>query len=175
MLQKLKTLHTILGSAGFILTGSAALAYHGLITFEEVKDLDILLVTPDQSAIDVLDRLQLANPSLKYRVGGPVTYSFIYEGVKVDIWVINSQEDKISCLTQDGIRLASIKSIVNAKINIGRSKDWIHLMQLGRRIFNPVTFNSVLPLISNHSEGYEEILDTVEDKSSLPKPTARKA
>lgn len=156
MLQKLKTLHTILGSNGFILTGSTALAYHGLLEISEAKDLDILLVKPDQGALDVLNKLQAANPSAKFREGGPVKYSFIYEDVKVDVWILDSHEDSTFTCTPDGIRIASIRSIVNAKKHIGRSKDWIHLMQLANKIFDKNQFDSALSQISNHSESYTD-------------------
>lgn len=151
-LEKLKTLHTILGAETFILTGTTALAYHGLMNFESAKDLDILLIKPTPAAIEVLKSFQSANPSSKFKQGGPVDYSFYYEGVKIDVWILLTYQDGHWTLTQDGIRLASIQSIVDAKIKIGRAKDWIQLMQLSKKIFNPSDFNNILPSLSTRGD-----------------------
>lgn len=153
-LEKLKTLHTILGTNNFILTGTTALAYHGLLDFSEAKDLDILLINPSDGAKEVLSNLQKANPSPKFKEGGSVTHSFFYEGVKVDVWILASHEDTEYIQTKEGIKLASIRWIVKAKEMIGRSKDWIQLMQLSRKIFDQNKFNNQLPQITNHSEDY---------------------
>ena len=154
MIEKLISLHTVLGKEAFTLTGSTALAYHGLIDFEDAKDLDIRLFNPSKTTIEVLDRLQSANPNPKFKIGGRVNYSFIYEDVKVDIWIVDIDESCDS-YTKDGIRLASIKSIVKAKLEIGRSKDWIHLMQLAKKIYDPIKFEEQLSSINNHSESYD--------------------
>lgn len=156
MLEKLKTLHTLLGPEGFILTGSTALAYHGLLQFDEAKDLDIILVTPNEAAIAILDKFQAASPSPKFKVGGCVNYSFIFEGVKVDIWIVGSINET-KCFNEDGIRIATIRHIVAAKQNIGRSKDWIQLMQLANKIFDKKAFEGQLSSIGNHSNDYSEV------------------
>lgn len=156
MLEKLKTLQILLGKEDLVLTGSTALAYHGLLDFTEAKDLDLCLINPSAGAKDILDKLQEANPSKKHWDGSPVNYSFIYEGVKVDIWITSAHEENNYVFNADGVKIASIRQIVKAKIGYNRSKDWIQLMQLSGKIFDPAKFKSILPTLSNHSEEYEE-------------------
>lgn len=157
MLQKLKTLQTILGSDNFILTGSTALAFHGLANMGECNDLDLIIVNPSATALDVLTKLQLANPSKKHSDTSPVNYSFLYEGVKVDIWVVQSFDDANPTFTKDGVQLANIASIVKSKLSYGRPKDWIQLMKLSKKIYNADLFESKLETIScKDADDYEE-------------------
>lgn len=155
IIEKLKTLKTLLSSNELILTGSTALAYHGLLKMDEAKDLDLLILNPSDTTKEVLNRLQADYPSSKWREGSPVSHSFIYEGVKVDVWFLTCHEDAEYLTTSDGVQVSSIGAIVNAKLSIGRSKDWIQLMQLSKRIFDPAKFEAQLPNIANHSEDYE--------------------
>lgn len=156
MITKLKTLQTILGVEGFVLTGSLALMYHGLIDESRVNDIDLILVNPSENARAVLDNLQAAEPSPKFRPGGPVNYSFFYEGVKIDIWVQDRYEEERVVMTEEGIRLANVKHIVQAKKSINRPKDWVNLMQIAKRIYDPVEFEKVLPSITEF-EGYTPV------------------
>lgn len=156
ILQKLKTLHTILGTKDFVLTGSLALAYHGLLEFSEAKDLDIILIKPDETAKKVLKNLTEANPSPKHKEGSPVSYSFIIESVKIDVWVVDSYPTERLIRTEDDIRISTIKEIVKAKKSYNRSKDWVQLMQLSRKIFNPNEFSGLVDSISNFSDEYPD-------------------
>jgi hypothetical protein len=154
-IEKLKQLNALLGQE-IIITGSTALAYHGLLTMDEAKDLDVLILKPTETTKEVLARLQKAEPSAKFKEGGMIAHSFIYDGVKVDVWFIADHEDKQYLVTEDGVKVASINSIVKAKRSYNRSKDWIQLMQLARKIYSEPEFLTVLPSISNHSEDYNE-------------------
>lgn len=156
MITKVKTLQTILGVEGFVLTGSLALMYHGLIEENKVNDIDLILVNPSENARAALDNLQAAEPSPKFRPGGPVNYSFFYEGVKVDIWLQDRYEDGRVIMTEEGVRLANVKHIVQAKKSINRPKDWVNLMQIAKRIYDPVEFEKVLPSIAEF-EGYAPV------------------
>lgn len=158
MIEKLKTLKTSLGEARVILTGSMALVYHGLHLGKLPQDLDVILVKPSATAKAVLESHQKANPSKRWKEGSPVTYSFMYNGVKIDIWVVEDYADaKNSCFTSDGIELASIEDIVAAKKSYNRPKDHIQLMQLSRRIFNEESFRSKLNDINTYDtdESYD--------------------
>lgn len=143
-IEKLKTLKALLGAKEVILTGSLALAYHGLLELTDCKDLDILVLNPSDTTTEVLKRLQTESPSPKFVEGGPVNYSFFYEEIKVDVWVITAHEDKEYLTTKDGIQIASIKSIVKAKLSYNRTKDWVQLMQLAKKIYDPAKFASAL-------------------------------
>jgi hypothetical protein len=155
MIQKLITLKTLLGSKNLILTGSTALAYHGLLDMTEANDLDIVITSPTATETEILNRLQSESPSKKFVPGGVVNYSFLFEGVKVDVWTVDKHPDSEFLQTKDGVQVASIRSIVNAKLGYGRSKDWIQLMQLSKRIFDEDKFKKELPSISNHNEEYD--------------------
>ena len=151
MLEKLKTLKTILPAKEFILTGSTALAYHGLAELTASKDLDIILVEPADSAKEILERLQKENPNPKFTGKGTLAYSFIYEGVKVDIWVAKVDAENLLS-TPDGIKVSCIKSIVQAKKSYNRPKDWIQLMQLSSKIFDGKLFESQISSIITDDE-----------------------
>lgn len=151
MLEKLKTLKTILPANEFILTGSTALAYHGLAELSASKDLDIILVDPSDSAKEILDRLQKENPNPKFTGKGTLTYSFIYEGIKVDIWVAKVDAKNLLS-TPDGIKVSCIQSIVKAKKSYNRPKDWVQLMQLASKIFDGKLFESQLSSIVTDDE-----------------------
>jgi hypothetical protein len=144
MLEKLKTLQTLLGKEDLVLTGSTALAFHGLMNMSDAHDLDLVLVNGSDLAVGVLDKLQAANPSKKHHAQSPVDYSFIYEGVKVDIWHLKAHGEKNYLLTSDGIKVSSISSIVKAKKSYNRPKDWVQLMQLSAKIFDNTEFTKVL-------------------------------
>jgi hypothetical protein len=153
MITKVKTLQTILGADGFILTGSLALMYYGLV--DKAGDIVLILVNPSETARTVLDNLQTTDPSPKFRPGGPVNYSFFFEGAKVDVWIQQTScEEKPVIMTKEGIRLASVRHIVQAKKRIGRPKDWISLMQIAKRIYDPVEFEKALSGIAE-IEGYK--------------------
>jgi hypothetical protein len=152
MITKVKTLQTALSAEDFILTGSMALMYHGLVEKAKVNDIDLILVNPSESARAVLDSLQAANPSPKFRPGGPVNYSFFYEGTKVDVWIKNQREEGEIIMTKEGVQLSSVKHIAQAKKNISRPKDWISLMQIAKQIYDPAEFEKILPNISLSGE-----------------------
>lgn len=157
MLEKLKTLQTLLGKEDLVLTGSTALSFHGLMEMANAKDLDLILVNASASAIEILDKLQAANPSKKHHAGSPVNYSFIYEGVKVDIWLTKSHETTPYLSTPDGIKVSSVASIIKAKKSYNRPKDWIQLMQLASKIFDKIEFDKVLPNVKTDSDsGYDD-------------------
>lgn len=157
MLQKLKTLQTLLGAKDLILTGSTALAYHGLLEFTESNDLDLILVNPTATEEEILKRLQDAEPSPKHRTGSPVNYSFLYEGVKVDIWVQSAHKEKEYTFNSDGVKISSVKHIVEAKVGYNRPKDWLQLMQLSAKIFDPEKFKKVLPTVkTSDNSGYPD-------------------
>ena len=156
MIEKLKTLQTLLGKEDLVLTGSTALAYHGLLEMTEAKDLDLILVEATTEAKSILDKLQAESPSKKHHINSPVNYSFIYEGVKVDIWLVDSHEKNEYLYTKDGVKVGSIQSIVKAKKGYNRPKDWIQLMQLANKIFSKVDFEKQLPAIVQPDGEYNE-------------------
>ena len=133
-LEIAKHYKTLLPCEQFYVTGSTALAYHGLVELNSATDLDIILVNPTEAAKELLSRLQTANPA-HTKPGGKaeVNYIFKHEDVKVDIFVQAEKVDGL--LSCDGIQFSSVKHIVAAKKRINRMKDFIQLRNLSRLFF----------------------------------------
>lgn len=153
------------------LAGSMALAYHGLLNINTVHDVDLRILNPTQKQTKLLDDLQALNPSPKFIPGGKLDYSFFLFGCKFDIWVIDMEDvgtinPENQLYTSDIMRIADINSIVAHKVNAGRAKDWIQLMQLARRIFNPVFFDIKLPDIKSGIADYGDNLEATNDEPS---------
>ena len=131
----IKELQAILPAGKFIVTGTYALAMYGLYDFDKVKDLDILLWNPKEEAKSLALNLMETFPAkLKENyVGNPLFSSFYYQGTKVDIFIVQNIEPNIII---DDIAYATISHIVDAKIAIGREKDWVLLQKIAFSIFN---------------------------------------
>jgi hypothetical protein len=146
-MDKLKIAHhfkLVLPAEDFILTGTFALSKIGFDV--KVKDLDIILVNPTQSTLEVLESLEKSNPP-KNLLNYPTTlenkriFRFIYEGIEVDVFIYkNSVSTNIQ--TNCGIKVAGLKHIVKAKKDMGRPKDIVQLLNLSRNIITEEEFNS---------------------------------
>lgn len=151
-LQKLKVL---LGKNQLIITGSTALALHGLGKLTDAKDLDLVLVKPDDASKEVLSRLQNDKPNKKIKQGGSLTYSFFYEDVKVDIWAVDTHDGQL-LTTVDGVQVASIESIIQAKLSYNRPKDWLQLMKLSKLFYSAEKMDAAISSINTEDDEYPE-------------------
>jgi len=134
---------TLLPCEQFYVTGSTALAYHGLIELSSAADLDIILVNPTDAAKELLSRLQNDAPANTKPSGkAEVNYIFMHDGTKIDIFVQSEKVDGL--LSHNGIDFSSIKHIVAAKKRINRVKDWIQLRKLSQVICKYEEFNTFL-------------------------------
>jgi hypothetical protein len=145
-MDKLKIAHhlkTVLPAEDFILTGTFALSQLGFGV--KVNDLDIILVNPTQSTLEVLDSLEKANPP-KNLIDYPTPleiktiFRFIHDDVNVDVFIRRetvSTEVKTNC----GLKVASLKHIVKAKRDMNRPKDIIQLLSLSREIITTEEFD----------------------------------
>ncbi len=156
-IDTLKKLKVLLGNDKVIITGSTALALHGLGNLSDAKDLDLLLVSPTDATIEVLNRLQKDKPNKKLKPETALKYSFFYEDVKVDIWNANGTETDL--LTYNGFEVASVKSIVAAKLSYNRPKDWIQLMKLSKLFFAQDKLDMALSSINTEDDEYGDDLD----------------
>jgi hypothetical protein len=146
-MDKLKIAHhlkLVLPAEDFILTGTLAL--HKMGFGLKPKDLDIILVNPKQSTIDILDALETENPPknlIKYPT--PLEYKtifrFTYDDVEIDVF-IHKNQIITETQTQCGLKLASLKHIIEAKKAFGRPKDMLQLLKLSRSIINETEFNN---------------------------------
>lgn len=135
MKKIIKHYKTILDCEQFRVVGSTALRFLGLDVKE--GDLDIVLVNPKDSTLELLKKLQEASPA-KTSPGSStaVQYIFMYEGVKIDIFIdstVLKDCPKIDC---DGVLvdLNPVRETVAAKKQIGRAKDWLQLSKLASGI-----------------------------------------
>lgn len=146
-MDKLKIAHhfkLVLPAEDFILTGTFALSQMGFGI--KVKDLDIVLINPTQSTLEVLESLEKSNPP-KNLLDYPTTlenkrmFRFIHEGIEVDVFIYR---DKIPTViqTQCGLKIAPLYHIIQAKKVLGRPKDYIQLLSLSRKIMSDDEFNS---------------------------------
>jgi hypothetical protein len=169
--ETIATLKTMLPADDFILTGSYVLAKYGLVSWDKVADLDIILVKPNPETIDTLNRfmkdfpapstarlkaLPVPTPEIeevkekpvgKFAKFGIATPSklqaiFLYNKVKIDVFI----EDNFSetTLLIDGIKHATIPHILNAKKMYGRMKDWMQCRDMNRMFYIEEEFQQKL-------------------------------
>ena len=137
-LQIIKHYQTIFACDQFILTGSTALKFHGLV--DSSSDIDIILINPTEDCKTILEKLQ-EKSNKKNTYGGSVAYMFEHEGVKIDIFI---QLEKIDCCSYEGIFINPIKKIVEAKKKIGRTKDFAQLRKIASSILTEKELMSYL-------------------------------
>jgi hypothetical protein len=148
-MDKLKIAHhfkTVLPAEDFLLTGSFALSKLGLKV--KSKDLDLMLVKPKESTLQVLKDLEKENPP-KNLINYPVSlknrqlFRFMYEGTEVDVFIYHYSVPS-DVQTKCGLKLASIQHIIKAKKDLNRPKDILQLMSLSKSIINDTEVNEYL-------------------------------
>jgi hypothetical protein len=148
-MDKLKIAHyfkTVLPAEDFLLTGSFALSKLGLKV--KSKDLDLMLVKPKESTLQVLRDLEKENPP-KNLINYPVSlknrqlFRFMYEGTEVDVFIYHHSVPS-DVQTKCGLKLASIQHIIKAKKDLNRPKDILQLMSLSKSIINDTEVNEYL-------------------------------
>lgn len=133
---------TVLPADDFVLTGSFAL---NLIGFSiNFKDLDIILVNPKESTIDVLKDLQSKNPPKNLiDYPGREVYRFVYDGVDIDVF-ITKQTINTSLFTESNIKLYTVGNIVLEKLKLSRPKDYIQLKRLADQMMSQEKFDNYI-------------------------------
>ena len=137
-LEIIKHYKTILACEQFILTGSTALQYHGLV--ETSSDIDIILVNPTDECKKIIEKLEeKSNTQNTYKAS--VAYIFEHEGVKIDIFIETTKTD---CCSYEGVFISPIKKIVEAKKKIARIKDFAQLRKIASSILTDIELMSYL-------------------------------
>jgi hypothetical protein len=142
-LSILKNFKAALTTEQFILGGSTALAYYGLLPEGKAKDLDIILVNPDENTLSLLEKLQEISPAKTKPLKGSnarVNYIIDHFGVKIDFFVLKDRID--TEFEYKGILLNTIPNIVKAKKEANRPKDWLQLRNLSRFFFKQEEFTN---------------------------------
>lgn len=154
-------LKAILACKDFVVTGSFVLSEFGLVPKTSVADIDIIIVQPEQSTIDTINRLMVDFPSKvklppigeKAVDDGKVKKackkvplecdaSFMFDKVKVDIFI--KDELTYATINVDGLKYTTIPSIVEAKKRYSRMKDWLQLRDMARTLFVTEEFEAML-------------------------------
>lgn len=154
----IKNLKLVFDCQHFIITGSVALAKYGLLSWDKVNDIDILLVSPTEVAKEMALKFMeqqpaKAKPKEKTKDSLGLFSIFIWQGVKVDIFISKGED----FLEIDGNKYATIPHIVQAKTVCNRLKDWISLRNIARQFFIESNFQSYLnnnPVFTNNQEEY---------------------
>lgn len=137
-LKIIKHYQTILACEQFILTGSTALQFHGLV--ETSSDVDIILVNPTDECKKIIEKLkEKSNMQNTYKAN--VAYIFEHEGVKIDIFIETTKTD---CCSYEGVFINPIKKIVEAKKKIARIKDFAQLHKIASSILTDIELMSYL-------------------------------
>jgi len=137
-LEIIKHYQTILACEQFILTGSTALQFHGLV--ETSSDVDIILVNPTDECKKIIEKLEeKSNTQNTYKAS--VAYIFEHEGVKIDIFIETTKTD---CCSYEGVFIDPIYRIVAAKKKIARTKDFAQLRKIASSILTEKELMSYL-------------------------------
>jgi predicted nucleotidyltransferase len=123
---------SIIKAEKFVLTGSTVLHLHGL-TKKEPQDIDIILVNPDETSIEILKRLQeTTNPNFKHYDG--TMFQIKHEATNVDFFIVSELKEKTLEL-KDGIEMSLVMPIIKAKKSYSRDKDVLDLMAMAKNIY----------------------------------------
>jgi hypothetical protein len=155
----INNLKNMLPATDFIITGSYVLAKYGLMPWDKVFDLDIILIKPEISApsttklkTTVLPIPEVEDPNEKVdnkfgKVAKAQTSSllqaiFKFEDTKIDIFI----EDNFSepTLLIDGIKHTTVSHILKTKKSYGRMKDWMQCREMSRVFYIEEEFRSAI-------------------------------
>jgi hypothetical protein len=138
----------LLQAEDFLITGTLALKLMGF-NIKSVKDLDIILVKPKRSTLDILQTLEDLDPPknlLNYPVVKMVdkqVFRFMHGDLSIDVF-IKDNYFKDTLQTGDGIKIAPLNHIVEAKKSMRRPKDVFQLLALRSTILNDTELQSYL-------------------------------
>lgn len=127
----------------FILTGSYCLNILGLYD-KKPKDLDIILVNPDATSIDVLERLKIENPDYP---DSQLLTRVKHGDIIIDFFIEKNKRDVLEL--KDGTLLAMPKDVVKAKKSHGRLKDILQLQVMSEMFFTKEDLDKYLKVETN--------------------------
>lgn len=107
----------------FIVTGGVALERYGLVQSEEVSDLDIILVNPNEELLKTLRKLEQVSPIKDrccYLAGKEGLVRFTLDGINIDVFIEKTMK---RCVYSEHLSLNPLMDILTAKKRYGRAKD----------------------------------------------------
>ena len=137
----IKHYQTLLPAEQFVITGSLALFYMGLVEKKNVGDIDIILVNPTDESLNILQRLAKEQPA-KTKASGIDAVIFQHENTKVDVFF--SKERIQTSLKVGDFEISTADHIIKEKQKVGRIKDWIQLRKISRKLFIQEEFEKFL-------------------------------
>jgi hypothetical protein len=159
--ETILTLKIMLPAIDFIVTGSFVLAKYGLVPWDKVIDLDIILVRPENFTIELLNRFMKDNPApstAKLRTNpipiieetkekvlksSPFLQAiFMFDHIKVDIFIEPNFSEPT--LLVENIKYTTIPHIIAAKKSYGRMKDWLQCRDMSKILFEQQEFVNLL-------------------------------
>lgn len=143
MNEIVKYYKTLLPCEKFIVTGSLALSYMGLYDKTKVGDIDIIIYNPDKSCAELLQRLMKDNPA-KFIPSDGNAYFFMHKETKMNVWLTTSQTEGLTNIMTDGFYLSTCDTIIKAKKDYNRPKDWFQLRKIARLFFKQEEFEAFL-------------------------------
>ena len=137
----------LLQAEDFLITGTLALKLMGF-NIKSVKDLDIILVKPKRSTLDILQTLENLypprNPSpYPVPMEAKQVFRFMHGDLSIDVF-IKDNYFKDTLQTGDGIKIAPLNHIMEAKKSMRRPKDVFQLLALRSTILNDTELQSYL-------------------------------
>jgi len=156
-LSVIKSLKTLFGDAEqFVITGSMVAHIQGLT--DKVGDIDIVLVNPRSSTMDLLRRHVNDYPAYKQETNDKLEkhgmFIFKYQDQKVDVFIKHYQPEEMydARLMYDGFILSPLMSLVKAKKAYHRLKDLMQLKDWASKLFKQEDFEQELKNIIVESE-----------------------
>lgn len=135
----------------FFITGSLALDFHGF-TVPTAHDVDIVVINPSDLAKRKLERYVSKNPTYDKNETGSIgrdgvlkemnivaAYQFKWLGtIPVDVFTYEKPVPGLLSQTSDGILIYPIYKIIDAKLQLGRDKDYTQLKALGKQFIQDI-------------------------------------
>jgi len=136
-------LKLILPCEQFIITGSYALVLYGIIKLSDTNDIDIILVNPEPSTIEMLKKFMEKYPAkTSPNETSSVKYIFMFDDIKIDVFF--ETKKIITGLVTENYTISSVNDIVQAKKSYNRPKDWMQLRYISRLFWTEKDFQEYM-------------------------------
>lgn len=142
MKNTIRFYQTLLTCEQFVVTGSTALSFMGLRDKKDVSDLDLILVNPTEETKHILEKLQNEYAANTKPSSGEVSYIFLHEETKIDVFIVDKKVD--TELKVDDFYISKISTIIAAKKRFSRMKDWLQLRKMAACFFKQEEFEKYL-------------------------------
>jgi hypothetical protein len=148
-MQKLEQFTNLFKQERYIITGSLALFFQGLISdIGKLNDIDIIMINPSKESIDILNRLKTKEPNPNYpnsnyykiKISGDIVF---------DVWTETTFNEKtvFEKIGDSYLEICTPIPIIKGKANFNRPKDWAAIASMKKTMF-PYNIESQLSAIA---------------------------